>query len=97
MNPGECTAIAAIVTGMVQVFKHMGMQDNRGLIATGVLTVLLVLLFAASQDTPFARALVWTYTEWCFNVFLQAAGLFGVIRHSQTLVTRMTPPKDGDV
>jgi hypothetical protein len=73
-------AVAGSVTALTQLFKFWGVPDKHGPYVVLGLSLLGVLVWAASQPDPFSRLNLWQYFAAVVNVMVSSAGVYGFAR-----------------
>ena len=73
-------AVAGSVTALAQLFKFWGVPDRYGPYVVLGLSLLGVIIWAASQPEPFSRLQLWQYFAAVVNVMISAAGVYGFAR-----------------
>ena len=73
-------AVAGSVTALTQLFKFWGVPDRYGPYVVLSLSLLGVLVWAASQPDPLSRLHLWQYFAAVVNVMVAAAGVYGFAR-----------------
>ena len=73
-------AVAGSVTALTQLFKFWGVPDRYGPYVVLGLSLLGVIIWAASQPEPFSRLHLWQYFAAVVNVMVSSAGVYGFAR-----------------
>lgn len=73
-------AVAGSVTALTQLFKFWGVPDRYGPFVVLGLSLLAVVIWAASQPDPFDRLQLWQYFASVVNIMISAAGVYGFAR-----------------
>jgi hypothetical protein len=90
-------AIAGSVTALAQLFKFWGVPNRYGPFVVLGLSLLGVVVWAASQPDPLNRLLWWQYFAAVVNVMVSAAGVYGFARATtgdQVTSTQPRPPPE---
>ena len=91
-------AVAGSVTALTQLFKFWGVPDKYGPYVVLGLSLLGVIIWAASQPDPFSRLHLWQYFAAVVNVMISAAGVYGFARATEarqvTSARRAPPPQE---
>lgn len=95
MNAEAVVAVSAAVVTLVQLGKWAFIPDKYGPVAVLVLSLVGVLLWAASSDQPFVRTMLFSYFAGWLAVSLNAAGIYGFTRASGEALVRMSAPPGG--
>lgn len=94
MSAEAIITVSATVVVLTQMCKWGRIvQDSQGPYAVLVLALLGVVLWGVSNETAFARALIWPYFAGWVAVATSAAGVFGFTRAmSDSVTATKTPP-----
>ena len=88
-------AVAGSVTALTQLFKFWGVPDKYGPYVVLGLSLLGVIIWAASQPDPLSRLHLWQYFAAIVNVMISAAGVYGFARATaaaEVTSARRAPP-----